>query len=342
MVIESITVATPTHLKMEMESILAEKKTRDPTKWLRKTRLCVYNIQGTCHLGSKCTFAHSVGEVQDAPSLYKTQLCAAYAEGNCDNDDCTFAHGEEELRLSPNYKNKLCKWFDQGKCRNGDECGFAHGEHELRNQLQLEAAYNKIPPPPPPGFSEPDTPTCGEIAPPPGLEEKQQPFVIDLESSLLDVKAPPSLEEQVEGMSAAIAALAWKMDDLRMKTQVTGMKDILGKLTAQCEELEQAVNDNGDTANVMTSLSGKTSLRTKLSSKASPFKPFEPTLNSQAQPFVPSCDNYEVEQYGYEANEWFGNENESFCKTMSPSYWLGDESTDVGGLSSDSGEYSSD
>jgi hypothetical protein len=342
MALETIAVTAPVF--MEARTSADATKYRDPTKWMHKTKLCVYHIQGTCHLGSSCTYAHTVSDIQDAPNLYKTRLCAAFAEGICDDEDCTFAHGEEELRISPNFKNKLCKWFAQGKCRNGDECGFAHGGNELRNQIFEAASPFNNALPPPPGFSEAETTKGGDIAPPPGLEEKQQPFVIDLESSLLDVKAPPSLEQQVEGMSAAIAALTWKMDELRMKTQVTGMKDILGKLTAQCEELEQAVGDNAE--DVMTSISGKTSLRTKLSSKATAFKPmFEvPSLNSQAQPFVPNCDNYEIEQYEYEydSTEWFGEESESFCKTSSAALWLGDESTDVGGLSSDSGGFSSD
>merc|ERR1719198_2677266 len=77
----------------------AAKKVRDSTKWLHKTKLCVYSLQGSCRLGNKCSFAHSATEVQDAPNLYKTQLCEAFAAGNCTKEDCTFAHGNEELRL---------------------------------------------------------------------------------------------------------------------------------------------------------------------------------------------------------------------------------------------------
>jgi len=65
--------------------------------------------------------------------LRKTRLCQAFEQGNCTNKDCTFAHGEEELR-STNlfYKKSLCIWNQKGKCRNGNQCRFAHGSAELR------------------------------------------------------------------------------------------------------------------------------------------------------------------------------------------------------------------
>jgi hypothetical protein len=358
MVIETITMTTPTHFEMNIESPMKEKKPRDPTKWLRKTRLCVYNIQGVCHLGSKCTFAHSVGEVQDAPSLYKTQLCAAYAEGNCENEYCTFAHGEEELRLSPNYKNKLCKWFDVGKCRNGNECGFAHGEGQLRTQpVETFPTGDVIDPPP--GLSnvgkagdnnecqiafEEDAPcredstseesTGGGVIPPPGLES-QKPFVLDLESSLLESKAEPSLEEKVQGMSANIAALKWKMDDLLVRTQGHGMEhclsafEMIGQLSSQCAELEHVVNPGSETTG--TSVSFIQPQRTKLRSRASPFKPS--SLSSNAAPFVPS---FGADTLSIDAEPFVPSADKGY-----DSCWPSDDSTDVGS-SSDSGAQSSD
>merc|ERR1719271_992805 len=82
------------------EDTSATKKVRDSTKWLHKTRLCVYSIQGTCRLGSKCSFAHSASEVQDAPNLRKTQLCEAFEKGNCNNPNCSFANGLERVSVA--------------------------------------------------------------------------------------------------------------------------------------------------------------------------------------------------------------------------------------------------
>jgi len=77
-------------------------------------------------------FAHSINELQDGPDLYKTQLCADFINGGCDNPDCTFAHGHQELQPFPTLKQKLCKWHRKGKCRNGESCSFAHGRQDIR------------------------------------------------------------------------------------------------------------------------------------------------------------------------------------------------------------------
>jgi len=100
---------------------------------LRKTKMCVYHLKGSCQYGDRCTFAHSCVEMQSVPDLRKTRLCQAYEQGGCNNKDCGFAHGDEELR-SANlfYKKTLCIWNQKGKCRNGDQCRFAHGTSELR------------------------------------------------------------------------------------------------------------------------------------------------------------------------------------------------------------------
>lgn len=305
MSVEIATVSAPT--SMEESVPFAMKKARDSTKWLHKTKLCVYSVQGTCRLGSKCSFAHSACEVQDAPDLHKTQLCTAFAAGNCSNENCSFAHGEEELRLSPNFKNKLCKWFEKGKCRNGADCGFAHGLEQLRGERPADRQ--------------------NDIGPPPGLgleaEEKactQERLVLDLDTSLLDTKTPASLEQQVEGMSATIVALQAKMDEMVLRTQVGSMKQYLGQLSSHCAELEAAVNQTDFAAEPQSKML-QTPLKTPLRSRAAPFQPSF-AMDIKANSFVPSYDAY----HGYAKFEG--------CE----SYWLGsDDSTSMG-----SGGFSSD
>jgi hypothetical protein len=288
MAIETLAVTSPTEIPK------VAKKERDSNKWLHKTKLCVYLIQGTCRLGSKCSFAHTLADVQEAPNLHKTQLCEDYANGDCTNENCTFAHGEEELRLSPNFKNKMCKWFSQGKCRNGSECGFAHGKEELRCEEQ------KSRPP---------------IGSPPGLTlegEAHQKQVLNLSGNLLDEKEPPSLEQQVEGMSATISSLQRKMDDMLLHTQVTGMKQVLGDLSAQCAALEEVLAKPEPTEILAANAPWKkTPLKTKLSSKAQPFNPM--AFSSQAASFVPSFETYQ-----------------SWTTGCGETYWPSDESTDIG------------
>jgi len=256
---------------------------RDTTKWLRKTKLCVYSIQGTCRLGSACLFAHSAAEVQEAPNLHKTQLCPAFAAGDCSNENCSFAHGEEELRLSPKFKNKICKWYGKGLCRNGAGCSFAHGGQELRG--------------------DPTAPQSAAIAPPPGLTlpapEVKAPMVLELEGSLLDVKVPPSaMEFQLEGMTAQIATLQMQIDEMVLLSHVSSMEKVLSDLTGKVAELDQSSGQTAPTDKIAAApwKKKKTPLRTALSSKATPFQPFTPitlptpvTWSPQAQPFKPSC-----------------------------------------------------
>merc|ERR1719401_3252149 len=56
--------------------------------------------------------------------------------GYCANPDCTFAHGEVDLKPFQCMKKKLCKWHVKGVCRNGSTCSFAHGQQELEEYAQ--------------------------------------------------------------------------------------------------------------------------------------------------------------------------------------------------------------
>lgn len=102
-------------------------------KQLRKTKFCMYHLQGVCQFGDSCAFAHSCEELQEAPDLQKTRLCPVESsEGVCEDPKCSFAHGEQELRSTDLfYKKALCMWYEKGRCRNGDRCRFAHGNYEL-------------------------------------------------------------------------------------------------------------------------------------------------------------------------------------------------------------------
>lgn len=48
--------------------------------------------------------------------------------------NCPFAHGETELRSTPNlFKTSLCTLFmKSGNCVHGEKCRYAHGQQELR------------------------------------------------------------------------------------------------------------------------------------------------------------------------------------------------------------------
>jgi hypothetical protein len=55
--------------------------------------------------------------------------------GRCNlGGNCQFAHGEVELRSTPNlFKTSLCTVFAKtNSCPHGDKCRYAHGEHDIR------------------------------------------------------------------------------------------------------------------------------------------------------------------------------------------------------------------
>lgn len=67
---------------------------------LCKTRMCKFFEEGNCSKGDKCSFAHSLSDLQSRPNLHKTQLCMAFERnGTCrDGPACKYAHGESELQ----------------------------------------------------------------------------------------------------------------------------------------------------------------------------------------------------------------------------------------------------
>ena len=64
----------------------------------------------------------------------RTQLCAFWARGSCKRGtSCAFAHGEDQLRETPDLsKTKICKNFQKGECMLGEGCTFAHRREDLR------------------------------------------------------------------------------------------------------------------------------------------------------------------------------------------------------------------
>jgi hypothetical protein len=64
--------------------------------------------------------------------LQKTKMCPDFTRGKCQNSNCSFAHGVNEIKnVSFCYKTSPCIWFAKGKCRNGALCRFSHGEQDL-------------------------------------------------------------------------------------------------------------------------------------------------------------------------------------------------------------------
>lgn len=104
--------------------------------------MCERNGGKPCSWGESCNFAHSAEELRPYYDLTKTKMCPTQiASGVCKKTACRFAHCVSELRSTEMfYKTQLCIDFNtEGKCQNGFNCRHAHGEHELR--LSPEPLY---------------------------------------------------------------------------------------------------------------------------------------------------------------------------------------------------------
>ncbi|KAF4694213.1 hypothetical protein FOZ60_008695 [Perkinsus olseni] len=115
----------------------------DLSKHLLKTKVCSLYLEGRCHYGSKCFFAHSTSELQQQPNLKKTSLCRLYRQGKCTKGSaCTYAHSAAELRATE--KTVMCIWWLSGHCSHGSKCRFAHGEAELRSPPKSDSTVSSV------------------------------------------------------------------------------------------------------------------------------------------------------------------------------------------------------
>jgi len=73
-------------------------------KQFYKTEMCRY-YRGGCVKGSSCSYAHGEEELRVAPELAKTSLCQAWMKHSCplSSKDCQFAHGWAEMRATPAF-----------------------------------------------------------------------------------------------------------------------------------------------------------------------------------------------------------------------------------------------
>lgn len=64
----------------------------------KRIQVCSLFLEGRCHYGSKCFFAHSTSELQQQPNLKKTSLCRLYRQGDSRVKTTPLAIGMCDLR----------------------------------------------------------------------------------------------------------------------------------------------------------------------------------------------------------------------------------------------------
>merc|ERR1719469_1343902 len=81
------------------------------------------------------------------PDLTKTKLCLNFFRKKCQDPNCKFAHGHDELRSTQGlYKTGLCRGWAAGNCRFGACCRFAHGAEELQtaHRVPIDCPLGKV------------------------------------------------------------------------------------------------------------------------------------------------------------------------------------------------------
>ncbi|CEM16678.1 unnamed protein product [Vitrella brassicaformis CCMP3155] len=93
------------------------------------TALCKYwTLRHRCPHGDDCSFAHGEDELRPLTRLIKVRLCPSFMEtGECSmGRRCWFAHGEQELQDRTKKIDRLCKFHREGFCNQGSRCRFIH------------------------------------------------------------------------------------------------------------------------------------------------------------------------------------------------------------------------
>lgn len=86
-----------------------------------KLKLCSnYEKKGLCNYGDNCNFAHGKNDL-------RKKKCYNYE--NCWNEHCNFEHAEN---WNPK-RNKICKYYINGFCKNENICNFNHITGEIEN-----------------------------------------------------------------------------------------------------------------------------------------------------------------------------------------------------------------
>jgi hypothetical protein len=106
---------------------------------LYKTRLCRFFEVGVCRSGPLCSFAHGEEDLRPSPNFERTSMCPTILrDGVCSIPYCRYAHNSSDLRRSPVLlKTKLCSFALNGGCVVGSACRFAHGLDELREAAEV-------------------------------------------------------------------------------------------------------------------------------------------------------------------------------------------------------------
>lgn len=82
-----------------------------------KIKLCdLYEKNKKCYRGDNCSYAHGKEELKDFKKICNFGL-------NCFKKDCHFTHPDN---WNPEDNKKICEYYINGFCKNSDSCKFKH------------------------------------------------------------------------------------------------------------------------------------------------------------------------------------------------------------------------
>lgn len=96
----------------------------------------IHKLQNICFKGDKCPFAHSEDELREKPNLMRTKLCETFLESGTDITTFVTPFFKYYFLSLKTNAYRLSN-HHLGMCKNGDRCTFAHGEVELRSTPDL-------------------------------------------------------------------------------------------------------------------------------------------------------------------------------------------------------------
>lgn len=116
-------------------------------KKLRQKIFCMYHLFGVCKYADRCNFAHDLKDINQRRELHNTQVCKLHLLGDCNDEQCNFAHTRGDLRranlFDKNSGPMKMKTNDRNLCGTNDEkcsnkADVEHPTPQIRAAISLD------------------------------------------------------------------------------------------------------------------------------------------------------------------------------------------------------------
>ena len=100
--------------------------------------MVIDRITSENHFNKEVTKLRKPYKEMDFNKKYKTEICKNWVYAECKfGDNCTYAHGEEDLRVNKTKKNVKCANFSEKfVCPYGSKCQFSH-KYSIKKRLPV-------------------------------------------------------------------------------------------------------------------------------------------------------------------------------------------------------------